>query len=51
LSEANFGAIGGPWLEWRTGHLRWAHPIASSIILLLGIGMLASLWLGKAQPK
>ena len=31
---------------WRTSHLRTLHLIAGVIILLLGIGMAASLWLG-----
>ena len=31
---------------WRTGHLRTLHLIAGTVILLLGFGMLASLWLG-----
>ena len=34
--------------EWRIGHLRTLHLIAGTVILLLGIGMLASLWLGYA---
>jgi cytochrome c biogenesis protein CcdA/glutaredoxin len=34
--------------EWRTSHLRMLHLIAGVIILLLGIGMVTSLWLGYA---
>jgi cytochrome c biogenesis protein CcdA/thiol-disulfide isomerase/thioredoxin len=34
--------------EWRAGHLRTLHLVAGVIILLLGIGMVASLWLGYA---
>lgn len=33
--------------EWRTRNLRRLHLFAGVIILLLGIGMLATLWLGK----
>jgi cytochrome c biogenesis protein CcdA/glutaredoxin len=33
--------------EWRTHNLRRLHLFAGIIILLLGIGMLATLWLGK----
>jgi cytochrome c biogenesis protein CcdA/thiol-disulfide isomerase/thioredoxin len=33
---------------WRTSHLRTLHLIAGAIILLLGAGMMASLWLGYA---
>jgi cytochrome c biogenesis protein CcdA/glutaredoxin len=33
---------------WRTSHLRTLHLIAGVIILLLGAGMVASLWLGYA---
>jgi cytochrome c biogenesis protein CcdA/glutaredoxin len=33
---------------WRAGHLATLHLIAGVIILLLGFGMLASLWLGYA---
>ncbi len=32
--------------EWRTKNLETLHLVAGTIILLLGIGMLASLWLG-----
>jgi cytochrome c biogenesis protein CcdA/glutaredoxin len=32
--------------EWRTKNLETLHLVAGAIILLLGIGMLASLWLG-----
>jgi len=32
--------------EWRTTHLRSLHLIAGTILLLLGSGMLASLWFG-----
>jgi cytochrome c biogenesis protein CcdA/glutaredoxin len=32
--------------EWRTKHLETLHLVAGTIILLLGLGMLASLWLG-----
>ena len=31
---------------WRAGHLRALHLIAGTIILLLGVGMIVSLWLG-----
>jgi cytochrome c biogenesis protein CcdA/glutaredoxin len=31
---------------WRTGHLRGLHLIAGTVILLLGIAMMAALWLG-----
>jgi cytochrome c biogenesis protein CcdA/thiol-disulfide isomerase/thioredoxin len=31
---------------WRARHLRALHLIAGAIILLLGVGMVASLWLG-----
>ena len=31
---------------WRTSHLRVLHLVAGLVILLLGIGMAASLWLG-----
>jgi cytochrome c biogenesis protein CcdA/glutaredoxin len=34
--------------EWRAAHLRTLHLVAGVIILLLGIGMLTSLWLGYA---
>jgi cytochrome c biogenesis protein CcdA/thiol-disulfide isomerase/thioredoxin len=34
--------------EWRTSHLRALHLVAGVIILLLGFGMIASLWLGYA---
>ena len=33
--------------EWRTRNLRRLHLFAGIIILLLGIGMLTTLWLGK----
>ena len=33
--------------EWRTRNLRRLHLFAGIIILLLGIGMLVTLWLGK----
>ncbi len=33
--------------EWRTRNLRRLHLIAGIIILLLGVGMLVTLWLGK----
>ncbi len=33
--------------EWRTKNLRRLHLVAGIIILALGIGMLATLWLGK----
>ncbi len=33
--------------QWRTRHLRMLHLIAGTIILLLGVGMLTALWLGK----
>ncbi len=33
---------------WRAGHLRALHLIAGVIILLLGVAMLAALWLGYA---
>ena len=32
--------------EWRTKNLETLHLAAGTIILLLGVGMLASLWLG-----
>jgi cytochrome c biogenesis protein CcdA len=32
--------------EWRKKHLQNLHLVAGAIILLLGVGMLASLWLG-----
>jgi len=31
---------------WRAGHLQTLHLIAGAVILLLGLGMAASLWLG-----
>ncbi len=31
---------------WRTGHLQALHLIAGTVILLLGLAMVASLWLG-----
>ncbi len=31
---------------WRTGHLQSLHLVAGTIILLLGIAMLAALWFG-----
>ena len=31
---------------WRTGHLKTLHLVAGTIILLLGVAMLASLWFG-----
>jgi cytochrome c biogenesis protein CcdA len=31
---------------WRTGHLQTLHLVAGAIILLLGLAMVASLWLG-----
>jgi cytochrome c biogenesis protein CcdA/glutaredoxin len=31
---------------WRTGHLQTLHFVAGAIILLLGLAMVASLWLG-----
>jgi cytochrome c biogenesis protein CcdA len=34
--------------QWRTRNLQRLHLIAGIIILLLGVGMLASLWLGYA---
>jgi hypothetical protein len=34
--------------QWRTKHLQMLHLVAGTIILLLGGGMLASLWLGYA---
>jgi len=34
--------------EWRTRHLKTLHLIAGAIILLLGAGMLTSLWFGYA---
>jgi cytochrome c biogenesis protein CcdA len=34
--------------QWRTAHLQTLHLVAGTIILLLGGGMLASLWLGYA---
>ncbi len=33
--------------EWRTQHLRTLHLVAGVIILLLGLGMLTTLWLGE----
>jgi cytochrome c biogenesis protein CcdA len=33
---------------WRTSHLSTMHLIAGIVIMLLGVGMLASLWLGYA---
>jgi cytochrome c biogenesis protein CcdA/glutaredoxin len=34
--------------EWRSSHLQTLHLIAGILILLLGAGMVASLWLGYA---
>ena len=31
---------------WRTQHLEMLHLVAGTIMLLLGIAMVASLWLG-----
>jgi cytochrome c biogenesis protein CcdA len=31
---------------WRAGHLQALHLVAGTIILLLGVAMIASLWLG-----
>ncbi len=33
--------------RWRSRHLRLLHLVAGAVILLLGVGMLTTLWLGK----